>query len=196
MACKFDVFVSYSSADRDLVAPFVELLKRDDFTVWFDIEQMAGGPPVLGQIADGIANSTHMIACLSDAYVEREWTAFELDSNQTHDPANRRNRTIPVRFRPLTRKLPAQIHAFAVRDLTDVTKFQTEYKHITRMLRRHAPQEPNELDREGISRACKAPFKHLDEPNVALFLVRRANEALSQFLYLSLIHISEPTRPY
>jgi len=179
----FDVFVSYASANRDVVAPFVELLKRDGFAVWFDIEQMAGGPPVLGQLADAIASSAHTIVCLSDAYIEREWTAVELEWSMHRDPSGKSARTIPVQFRPLTLEPPKIISHLTMCDLTDQKNYYRVYGQIIRKIQRPVPPLRPMLGREDLKQACDAPFQHLDEPNVALFQVRRANEALSKFLY-------------
>src|ERR1035437_7685093 len=109
---RFDVFISYARTDSVQVERLVARLRNDGFRVWFDRDEMAGGHTTIGQLADGIACSAHMIACLSDAYVDRDYTAFELQTNQALDPANRQNRTIPILIRPLTKPVPIQIRAF------------------------------------------------------------------------------------
>ncbi|MFQ5674474.1 MAG: TIR domain-containing protein [bacterium] len=180
----FDVFISYASVDKEPIELLVKKLKLDGFRVWFDAEQIARGPTTLGQLADGIANSSHMIVCLSDAYIEREFTNFELQTNQSFDPANKSNRTIPVKIRPMTKPVPTPIQALNYGDLTDVSKYDSEYQKITRLIRRDISKpEPTELDRETLQHKCEAPFKYPDEPNVALFQVRIATEALCKFLH-------------
>jgi len=143
----FDVFISYAAADRELVRPLVERLKRDGYRVWWDAEQIAGGPPALGQLAEGIAKSSHMIACLSDNYIERDWTAFELDTNQSYDPANMRSRTIPVVVRRLTKSLPNQLAPISLRDLTGQSTYDSEYAALTRMIQRQSVSELAAIDR-------------------------------------------------
>jgi len=181
----FDVFISYASVDREPVEQLVRRLKQDGFRVWFDEDQMVGGQTTLGQLADGIANSSHMIACLSDAYIERDFTKFELDTNQFLDPANKRNRTIPVKIRPLTKLIPTQIQAFNYRDLTDPATYYSEYQKTIADIHRTKPSEikPTEFDRDALERSCKAPFEDLDKPNVALFQTRIAVEVICKFLY-------------
>lgn len=179
----FDVFISYARVDRDVVEPLVTRLKKDGFTVWWDIEQMAGGSIVLGQLADGILHSAHMIACLSDAYFDRDFTDFELQTNQSLDAANRQNRTIPVRVRSLTREIPAQIRAFNSCDLTDPGNSEREYKAVIAMIHRlgkdATPAETEEILRAKYDGALNA----MGDPNLALFRARIAAEAFARFLY-------------
>ena len=89
---RFDVFISYARTDSVPVERLVARLRNDGFSVWFDRDEMSGGHTTIGQLADGIACSAHMIACLSDSYVDRDYTDFELQTNQSFDPANRQNR--------------------------------------------------------------------------------------------------------
>jgi len=190
---KFDIFISYATVDLDIVAPFVKLLKRDGFKVWFDIEQMRGGLPALGQLADGIANSAHTIACLSDAYLDRPFTLFELQNSMYRDPSGKGAGTIPVKFRPLTVEIPNYLSFLAVCDLTDQKNYDRTYRLITELIPRSTSdarpvREPPASeaagpDADAVERACDIPFQHLDDPNIALFQVRRAVEVLAKFLY-------------
>lgn len=181
----FDVFISYASADKEPVQLLVHKLNMDGFRVWFAEEQIITGPPTLGQLVDGIANSSHIIVCLSDAYIEREFTIFELQTNLSLDPTNRLNRTIPVKIRPLSKSVPMIIQAFRYGDLTDSSQYDTEYKRITESIHRDRPSQiiPTQFDRETLERNCKAPFEDPEKPNVALFLARLAVEAICKFLY-------------
>ncbi|MCP4263677.1 MAG: TIR domain-containing protein [Planctomycetes bacterium] len=181
----FDVFISYASVDHEPVELLVQKLKIDGYRVWFAPEQIVTGPPTLGQLVDGIANSSHMIVCLSDAYIEREFTVFELQTNLSFDPTNKSNRTIPVKIRPLSRPVPAFIQAFRYGDLTDSSKYDTEFARITSGIHRAKPSQikPTLLDQKSLEQSCKAPFDDLDKPNVALFQTRLAVEVICKFLH-------------
>ena len=187
IAYTFDVFISYARIDRDVVEDLVKRLKADGFGVWWDVEQMAGGSIVLGQLADGILHSAHMIACLSDAYIDRDFTAFELQTNQSLDAANKQNRTIPVKVRPLKSDIPAQIRAFNSCDLTDPATCDAEYKRVIAMIKRAsisaAPQETEDALRAKYEAAVGAQ----GDPNLALFRARIGAEAFARFLYRKLI---------
>ena len=184
----FDVFISYASADRESVEILLRKLRSDNFRIWFDAEQIASGPTTMGQIADGIDNSSHMIACLSDTYIEREWTTFELETNLSMDITNRNNRTIPVRIKPLNKPIPIQIQRLYIGNLTDTSTYDAEYEKITRLIQRNRLKpEPTALDRETLQRQCEAPFKYIQEPNVALFQTMLAVNTVCKFLYRQLI---------
>jgi hypothetical protein len=171
---QFDVFVSYASVDRAVVWPFVERLRADGFRVWFDEQRMAGGRPAMQQLAEGIKNSAHLVACLTDAYLQRPWTSFELQVSRYLDPSGRDGRTIPVLFGRLTIPLPEEISFLAVCDLTSVATYDAEYRKIAGSLRRQVPA----AEAENLEDACVAPFQHLDEPTVALFKTYQALTAL------------------
>lgn len=183
----FDIFISYASADRELVRPLVERLKKSGYRVWWDIEQIEGGSTVLGQLADAIASSSHMVACLSNTYIERDFTEFELNTNQSMDPANRENRTVPVIIRPLTKGLPTRLISFNIRDFTDPAKYDSEYATLTKGIRRGEPFQPALIDRQALEEKCKAPFNPSNTPDVALFQARIATLATSRFLHTRIL---------
>lgn len=184
-AYAFDIFISYASVDRNLVELLVRKLEMDGFRVWFDVKQIVGGLPTLGQLVDGIASSSHVVVCLSDAYIEREFTIFELQTNLSLDPTNKANRTIPVKIRPLNGPMPQIIRALHYVDLTDSSRYDAEYQRIKNSIHRDKPSQikPTQFDRDTLERTCKAPFEDIDKPNVALFQTRLAVEAICKFLY-------------
>jgi hypothetical protein len=186
---RFDVFISYARTDSVQVDRLVARLRKDGFSVWFDRDEMSGGHVVLGQLADGIACSAHMIACLSDSYVDRDYTEFELQINQSFDPANRQNRTIPVLINKLTKPVPVQIRAFTYGDLTQPENYEREYRMLTALIGKTsvapaaAPWTAPELDAGAAEALCAAALDAQAEPQVALFKARAATETLLRFLY-------------
>ncbi|MDR3719715.1 MAG: TIR domain-containing protein [Bryobacteraceae bacterium] len=182
---KFDVFVSYARSDAEAVSGLVKRLEADGFRVWFDAKQMGRGHRTISQLADGIARSAHMIACLSDAYIDRDYTAFELETNQSFDPANKQNRTIPVVVRPLTKEIPTQIRAFTYGDLTSPEAYEAEYERISSMLKEPKGARADPLaDKAALEEKCAAPLEHqASAPSLALMEVRVAAEALLRFVY-------------
>ena len=184
-AYEYDIFISYASVDRNLVELLVRKLEMDGFRVWFDVKEIVAGLPTIGQLSDGIASSSHVVVCLSDAYIEREFTIFELQTNLSLDPANKANRTIPVKIRPLNRLIPQIIRALNYVDLSDSSKYDTEYQRIKNSIHRNKPSQikPTQFDRDTLERTCNAPFEDTNKPNVALFQTRLAVEAICKFLY-------------
>ncbi|MGD9528345.1 MAG: TIR domain-containing protein [Pseudonocardia sp.] len=177
------MFISYAGSDRTDVAKLVKRLEDDGFSVWFDVDRMEGGPPVLGQIADAIADSARTVVCLSDTYLEREWTAFELQSSMHRDPSSRSARMILVRLRPTMQNLPNFVRHLPVCDLTDKINYDREYRRIKSAIERPFEEAAEPVDIDDLQQVCEAPFRHPKEPHVALFLMRRATESLSKLLY-------------
>jgi hypothetical protein len=179
---KYDIFLSYARADSVPVEQLRKRLKLDNFNVWFDKEQMAGGNVVLKALAEGLQNSAHVIVCLSEAYIAREFTRFELELSHHFDPINKDNHTIPVIVGPMKSSVPVQISSLVRNDLTDPSRYEAEYESLTRNIRRGGAAAPA-LALEALRRACRAPFQYLKDPYIALFLVHCATKALGMFLY-------------
>src|SRR4051812_12909255 len=129
---RFDVFLSYAVADTSLITPFVAHLQREGISVWFDVERMEGGRPTMEQMVAGIEASSHTIACLTDRYLQRQWTRFELTHSLQRDPNGDQARTIPVRFEALTRALPGYIAHLTVSDLTNRATYTQVFERISR----------------------------------------------------------------
>ncbi len=184
---KYDIFLSYSRKDRVAVEQLRRRLKDDYFQVWFDQEQMSGGNVVVRALAEGLQNSAHVIVCLSENYVTGDFTEFELIHSHHSDPSNKDNRTIPVIVGPLHSDVPLQIASLLRNDLTDSSRYEAEYESLTRNIRRvrggAVGPAASELALESLRRACRAPFQHLDDPTIALFLVHCAAKAIGMFLY-------------
>lgn len=75
----FDVFVSYSSEDRELARQLATWLRKVRCTPWLDEEQIVPGSRWRAALQQGIRDSTHLLAVLTPAYVSRPWTQRELD---------------------------------------------------------------------------------------------------------------------
>jgi hypothetical protein len=178
----FDIFISYARVDIAIVLPFVDRLKTE-FSVWIDREQMAGGLPVLDQLGQAIDRSAHTVAFLTDDYLARDHTTFELQASMNRDPASKLARTILVRLRPLTRELPAYVRQLLICDLTESAEIERTYQEVMRGIRVTAPRPRPVVDERAAALACDAPFQHLGQPEVALFLVLRAADTMARFLH-------------
>ncbi|MET8201992.1 TIR domain-containing protein [Micromonospora taraxaci] len=179
----FDIFISYAVADTTLVLPWVERLKGDGFSVWFDQDQMRAGRNIMTQLSVGLDNSKQAILFLTDTYLSRRYTEFEMNSSSNDDPGGRDGRTIPVKLLPLTVELPRFIRDVTICDFTDPETMEQAYDQVKRSIRDTPPRPRRRLDGESVLAACEAPFQHLAEPDVALFLLLRAAGDLAWFLH-------------
>lgn len=77
---EYDVFVSHASEDK---SPFVEdlvnALQDRDVKVWFDSLNIAWGDSLRNQIDNGLKRSTFGIVVLSENYIKKGWTQYELE---------------------------------------------------------------------------------------------------------------------
>ncbi|HWO02140.1 MAG TPA: TIR domain-containing protein [Blastocatellia bacterium] len=88
----FDAFVSYAHADVEFTRKLVDWLRRAEFRVWLDEEEMSPGERFREIIQKGVRTSQHLIAVLSPEYTRRQWTQREVDLFDL--PASQRRRRI------------------------------------------------------------------------------------------------------
>jgi hypothetical protein len=95
------VFLSYAHtpADAALVTYIDARLRASGFTVWLDQSNLPAGQILQDAIEKAIAASDHGVFIVSQSWLQREWTAFELEQFGRRDPAAVRR--IPVLRSPL-----------------------------------------------------------------------------------------------
>ena len=97
---RYDVFISYSHIDRTWV--WDELLPRLEqagLRVCIDDRDFEIGTPSLVNMERAAKSSHHILAVLTPAWVESEWTEFESLLVGGSDPAGRRRRLLPLLFK-------------------------------------------------------------------------------------------------
>jgi TIR domain len=92
----WDVFISHASEDKARVAaPLARLLEHAGLRVWLDTQELRIGDSLRAKIDDGLARSRFGVVVLSPKYLEKRWTANELDAFfATEDQT--RTRMLPV----------------------------------------------------------------------------------------------------
>jgi len=85
----FDVFVSYAHPDRDFAVDLARQLGRLGFQVWFDEEQVPAGAPVKETVARAVGEARHAVFVITDAWLDRDWTEWELELFQADRQAGR-----------------------------------------------------------------------------------------------------------
>lgn len=78
---EFDVFISYTSADWNIVSELCDRLSQNDIKYWLDRKQKYRG---VGQVTAktierGLRSSRYFLACLSTNYRRSHWGQFEMD---------------------------------------------------------------------------------------------------------------------
>jgi len=111
---KYDVFLSYSSRDKEIVTTLAERLKNDGLRVWLDSWVIKPGDSIPLKIQQGLEQSRTLIMCMSAAYFGSEWGALEHNTLLFRDPTNTQRRFIPLLVEDCTR--PDVIAQFAYID--------------------------------------------------------------------------------
>ncbi len=95
---KYDVFLSHSSKDKDIVRAVAERLRDDGLRVWFDEWKIRAGDSIPAKIDEGLEHSRVVAFCMSENAFGSEWVTLERYTPQFRDPQNRERRFIPLRL--------------------------------------------------------------------------------------------------
>jgi hypothetical protein len=109
---KFDVFLSYSSADKVWVNDLYEFLKSSGYRVCYDVTDFPYGCCIPKAIADAVSGSNKVIAIVSPSYVKSRWTEMEyvMSVRQILDMEAPRDSLLPILYKPC--KMPLQLKCF------------------------------------------------------------------------------------
>lgn len=80
MSFSFHVFLSYARSDYSFALELVESLKRMGLEVWLDEEQILPGETVKDRLVRGLESAQHAVFIVTDAWLDRVWTEWELES--------------------------------------------------------------------------------------------------------------------
>jgi len=79
-AIDYDVFISHASEDKDeVVRPLAYALKEEGLKVWYDEFELKIGDSLRRKIDMGLARSKFGIVVLSNNFIKKGWTNYELD---------------------------------------------------------------------------------------------------------------------
>lgn len=74
----FDAFISYASEDRAFASKIARKLRDGGLRVWFDESELRVGSSLTGTLDGGLAKSRYAIVVMSEAYIRKHWTQYEL----------------------------------------------------------------------------------------------------------------------
>lgn len=77
----YDAFISHATEDKDdLVRPLAGMLKEYGFRIWYDEFELEIGDSLRESIDQGLVNSRYGIVILSQKFLDKNWTKYELNS--------------------------------------------------------------------------------------------------------------------
>lgn len=95
---EYDVFISYSREDQDVVLELAERLRSDGVRVWIDQWRIEPGGWIPGALERGLGRSRKVVVALSANASESAWQDVETWSKLYGDPTNEKKRFIPLRL--------------------------------------------------------------------------------------------------
>jgi len=95
---KYDVFLSHSSKDKDVVRVVAERLRADGLLVWFDEWELRPVDSIPAKIEEGLEQSRVLVLCMSVKAFGSEWAQLEAGTFRFRDPLNKDRRFIPLRL--------------------------------------------------------------------------------------------------
>src|SRR5437868_9247470 len=93
---RWNLFLSYSSADREKADVIIKDLESAGLTVWYDRKQIIGGDRIREKIADGIRFSDAVLILASEASLKSRWVLNELDAAMIREIEERRKIVVPI----------------------------------------------------------------------------------------------------
>lgn len=91
MAVRDQVFISYSKQNDAVFARrLAQVLRTASFQVWLDEEQIAAGDDYERVLQAALAESRHAVFVVSERWLEREWTRYEVETFAQGAPDRRR----------------------------------------------------------------------------------------------------------
>ncbi|MBD2058742.1 DUF1883 domain-containing protein [Oculatella sp. FACHB-28] len=76
----YDVFISHASEDKDeIVRPLANALQSEGLCVWYDEFELKIGDSLRQKIDRGLAKSRVGLVVLSQSFINKGWTNYELD---------------------------------------------------------------------------------------------------------------------
>ena len=94
----FDVFLSHSSKDKDVVRAIAERLRAAGLRVWLDEWILRPGHNIQHEIDEGLEHSRVLVLCMSANAFGSDWAQLEAGTFRFRDPLNKERRFIPLRL--------------------------------------------------------------------------------------------------
>lgn len=77
---EYDVYLCYSSADKDVVREIRDRLARHRIRCWFDDDELRAGDLVRHRMEQGLRSSKFLLVCASANLPDARWANFEINS--------------------------------------------------------------------------------------------------------------------
>jgi WD40 repeat protein len=141
----FDVFLSHSSKDKNVVRELAERLKQDGLNVWFDEWILKPGDNIPAKIDDGLEHSRVLLFFMSANAFGSDWATLESHTFRFRDPLNKSRRFIPLRLD--TAPIKGSLAQFLYIDWLPTSR-RAEYPKLLAACRVDEPERTVSMDDE------------------------------------------------
>jgi len=148
----YDVFLSYSAGDKDVVRDLAVRLRDRGLRVWFDDWEIQPGDSIPHRIELGLEGSAVLVLCMSAHAFSSDWASVESQTFRFRDPLNRDRRFIPVRLDDITPR--GSLAQFLAVDWRQPS--QEALEHLVRSCRQPTPAETTPRAADGSRPAVRA----------------------------------------
>jgi tetratricopeptide (TPR) repeat protein len=126
---KYDVFISYSHKDEEwVVNTLLPSLEDAGLRVCIDFRDFVPGKPSRANMRDACKESAYTVLVMTPAWVASEWTSFESLLSFLHDPAGKRQRTVPMMIEQCD--IPEDIQIFTYVDFLRKDRADIGWKQL------------------------------------------------------------------
>lgn len=81
----YDVFLSHSAKDKEVVRPVAERLRADGLRVWFDEWEIHPGDSIPAKVEEGLECSRVLVFCMSANAFGSDWVTLESQTFRFRD---------------------------------------------------------------------------------------------------------------
>jgi hypothetical protein len=181
---QYDVFLSYSTANRAKVRDLAVQLRADGVDVWLDEWVIEPGDNIILKIEAGLESSRALVLCMSAAALGSDWVSLERTTALFRDPSNRRRRFVPLLLEDC--EVPDVLCVYSRIDWR--TNDPDEYRKLLKALRR-APADTQPSD--GSALPPKPSFDQDTERNATRTVMRKTPMA-NNLSHVTFIAFPEP----
>jgi type III secretion protein V len=154
MTARIKVFLSHSSADKDLARRLARDLQSANVDVWLDQWEIGVGEEFGQRIEQGLEEVDFVIVLLTHASVASEWVDREWRHKVQHEAQTKRIAVVPVRGEPC--EIPDFL---AQRSYADISggSYPLGFRHLLMILRHYADEASIEAPKGDMERKESSP---------------------------------------
>jgi len=131
---KWNVFISYSSKDQNLIKKITNELKRYHINYWLDNEQILHGDIISQKIEEGLSNSKYLLACISNNQIQSGWCRVEYSSiidKVISSDSDSNQKVLPLIIDNLhDNKIPNIFRSFKIERMSNIEGYRKMLRYI------------------------------------------------------------------